>query len=202
MRREAEQEQGAGIRAGRGVLLALATMALMMGWAAAPADADVVGTTHYSYTGGRQTITVDQAMVDRGICGLQFEIVGGGGGDTPNADGSGSSGGGGAGGQTEGRIGVKLGDVIFLDIGGAGKDGDQGGAGGFLGGAKGGTGGTMAGSTGIANTGGGGGGGFTSVKWNNRFVLMAGGGGGAGGPEPTTTNGGKGGAGGDTGPPR
>jgi hypothetical protein len=178
------------MRAGRGVSVALAALAMTTWWAVAPAGA---ATTHYGFTGQPVNITVPQ-----GVCGYDIQIVGGNGGDTPKADGSGMSGRGGDAGRIGGRIGVEPGDTIRIDIGGAGQDGDKGGAGGFNFGAQGGSGGTQTGSTGITTTHGAGGGGGTFVRVNTQsfFVLVAVGGGGAGGPEPTTTHGGRGGAGG------
>jgi hypothetical protein len=172
-------------------LVALATMALTIVWAAAPAGGESTASTSLAFTG--QPIMI---VVPGDVCGYNVDLAGANGGDTPKADGSGMSGRGGLGGRIAGRIGVRPGETVRIDLGGAGQDGDKGGAGGLGGGAHGGTGGTQTGSTGIANTGGAGGGGFSSLRVNNLFALVAGGGGGAGGPEPTTTNGGRGGGGG------
>ena len=150
-----------------------------------------------AYTGGEQVFTVPA-----GVTSLHIVGIGGRGG----ADG-GSDTAGGFGSVVTADLSVTPGQLLYIEVGGNGKDGQGsysmgsqtfGGAGGFNGGAKGGGG----------LPGGGGGGGASDVRTSpqgttgsldSRLLVAAGGGGGAGGNgAPPGGAGGAGGAAGDS----
>lgn len=144
-------------------------------FAAASAQAT---TLTYLYTGGEQTFTVPA-----GVTTLHVVAIGGAGGSSAVL--------GGAAAQVTGDLAVTPGQVLYIEVGGKGKDGASGGAGGFNGGAAGGFGGTSAA---------GGGGGASDIRTlpgpslspDTRQIVAAGGGG--GGATGTEGIGGAGGA--------
>ena len=132
----------------------------------------------FLYTGGEQTFTVPA-----GVTTLHVVAIGGAGGASAVF--------GGAAAQVTADLAVTPGQTLYIEVGGKGKDGASGGAGGFNGGAAGGFGGTSAA---------GGGGGASDIRTlpgpslspDTRQIIAAGGGG--GGATGTEGIGGAGGA--------
>jgi len=140
-------------------------------------------TLTYLYTGGEQTFTVPA-----GVTTLHVVAIGGAGGSSAVS--------GGAAAQVTGDLAVTPGQILYIEVGGKGKDGASGGAGGFNGGAAGGFGGTSAA---------GGGGGASDIRTlpgpslspdTRQIVAAGGGGGGATGTEGASGAGGAAGEGG------
>ncbi|HEY8082625.1 MAG TPA: glycine-rich protein [Solirubrobacterales bacterium] len=123
-------------------------------------------TLTYLYTGSEQTFTVPA-----GITTLHVVAIGGAGGSSAVL--------GGAAAQVTGDLVVTPGQILYIEVGGKGKDGASGGAGGFNGGAAAGGGGTAAA---------GGGGGASDIRImpgpglspDTRQIVAGGGGGGGG----------------------
>lgn len=143
--------------------LTLLAALVVLSAVAAPAQAT---TLTYLYTGSEQTFTVPA-----GITTLHVVAVGGSGGASAVL--------GGAAAQVTADLAVTPGQVLYIEVGGRGKDGASGGAGGFNGGAAGGSG-------GISLAGGGGGASDIrtlpgpSLSPDTRQIVAAGGGGGGG----------------------
>jgi hypothetical protein len=135
----------------------------------------------FAYTGASQTYTMPSD-----VCSVTIDVVGANGGGITNT-------GPGVGGTAQATFPVLPGDVLTVDVGGAGGDptGGTGAAATYGGGGAGGT------STATIPPGGGGaGGGATTVTDNGSVLLVAGGGGGA---TPYSGSGGNGGDGGSAG---
>lgn len=114
--------------------LIAACVAAMLAVSAASAQAT---TLTYLYTGGEQTFTVPA-----GVTTLHLVAIGGAGGSSAVL--------GGAAAQVTGDLAVTPGEILYIEVGGKGKDGVSGAAGSFNGGAPGGGG-------GVSPAGGGGG---------------------------------------------
>ncbi|HET7485217.1 MAG TPA: hypothetical protein VFJ64_07545 [Solirubrobacterales bacterium] len=145
-----------------------------LAWAATPAQAT---TATFAFTGGEQTF-----VVPAGVTSVHVVAIGGSGGASE------VSVPGGAAAQVTGDVVVTPGQTLYVEVGGRGQTGAEGGAGGFNGGAA----------------GGGGGGGASDVRTSpassglspdHRLIVAAGGGGGG------ATGGENGGAGGAAGSP-
>jgi hypothetical protein len=138
----------------------------------APASGAPGGTDTYRYTGKSQTV-----VVPADINAIEVRVVGGHGGRSSGvASSTGYVGGDGA--QVAGRIAVKAGQTLTVDVGGFGGDatdtGDAG-AGGWGGTGNGGAGGKK------GTWAGGGGGGSSMILLDGQRLIVSGGGGGAGG---------------------
>ena len=119
--------------------------------------------THFTWTFGSDP----QWPVPAGVCFVDWKLLGGSGGHGANTGGAG-----GLGGHVTSRMPVTAGDSIVVQVGGAGQDAVDGGAGGLSDGQP---------SGGTSNeTLGGGGGGASVVSLAGEPLLVAGGGGGGG----------------------
>jgi len=176
-----------------GRLLALVGVVVLTAGPTVLLDVSSAGaaTIPYTFTGGPETLTVPA-----GVCGYQVVAFGANGGQV--------SGVGGIGGGAEATILVAAGDVLQINVGGAGQPGANpdpvgpGGAGGFNGGGPGGDSSRAVGSAG--------GGGASDVRTGTfslgeRVVVAGGGGGGANGGAAGGDGGGTAGAPGVS-PPR
>jgi len=179
-----------------------ATVALSsLGLVAFTGASAVAEPATFGYTGSAQTYTVPS---DGSVCQVRFEAAGADGGQGDFVDAAASGGGGefgaasvdGTGGSAAATFPVVPGQVITVDVGGAGGPGaDQSQAGGFGGGASGGNGDTPGPTDDLR---GGGGGGATTFRSDGVPMLIAGGGGGGG---AYNADGGNGGTAGGAGAP-
>jgi len=192
VRRRVSGRLSAPGRTGRG--LAGVVVVVLAAGPAVLLDATAAGaaTIPYTFTGGPETLTVPA-----GVCGYQVVAFGANGGQVVGV--------GGIGGGAEATILVAAGDVLQINVGGAGQEGENpdpvgpGGAGGFNGGGPGGDSYRASGSAG--------GGGASDVRTGmfslgERVVVAGGGGGGANGGSAGGDGGGTAGAPGGVSVPR
>lgn len=130
----------------------------------------VTTVTSFNYTGSEQTW-----IVPTGITSITVDMAGAAGGQGSSTV-NGTTDAGGTGGRVQGTLTVVPGQTLYIEVGGAGVDGVNGGAGGFNGGGN--------GNTGFGAYFGSGGGGGSDIRIGGNTitdrVVVAGGGGGGG----------------------